>query len=89
MQQYNGFSDEDNQILLVEICAWIDKNIETNIGWGVLSEASELNHKELQILFERYLQTSPMTYIRKRKEEGKNQLPSFTITPKCLSKNNG
>ena len=89
MQQYNGFSDEDNQILLVEICAWIDKNIETNIVWGVLSEASELNHKELQILFERYLQTSPMTYIRKRKEEGKNQLPSFTITPKFLSKNNG
>jgi transcriptional regulator GlxA family with amidase domain len=89
MQQYNGFSDEDNQILLVEICAWIDKNIETNIGWGVLSEASELNHKELQILFEKYLQTSPMTYIRKRKEEGKNQLPSFTITPKFLSKNNG
>ena len=87
MQQYNGFSDEDNQILLVEICAWIDKNIETNIGWGVLSEASELNHKELQILFEKYLQTSPMTYIRKRKEEGKNQLPSFIITPKFLSKN--
>jgi len=40
MEQYNGYSDEDNKKLLVEICAWIDKNIETNIGWGVLSEAS-------------------------------------------------
>ena len=31
MEQYNGYSDEDNKKLLVEICAWIDKNIETNI----------------------------------------------------------
>ena len=86
MKKSNKLSDEDSKKLLDEICGWIDKNIETNIGLAMLCEASELNHKELLILFEKYLQTSPMTYIRKRKEESSKQKPKFTITPNFLSK---
>ena len=66
-------SDEENKKQLAEIGAWIDKTIETNIGWKELCDASNLSHKELQVLFDKYMQTSPMTYIRKRKEEGKKQ----------------
>ena len=87
MKKINKLSDVDNQKILSEICVWIDENIEKNIGWNALCDASQLNHKELLFLFDKYLQTSPMTYIRKRKEEGKNQSPSFTITPQFLSKN--
>ena len=79
-------SDEENKKLLAEIGAWIDKNIENNIGWKELCDASNLSHKELQVLFDKYMQTSPMTYIRKRKEEGKKQKPLFTITPNFLAK---
>ena len=86
MKKFNKLSDDDNKKLLDEICVWIDKNIETNIGWTELCKVSELNHKELQILFDKYQQTSPMTYIRKRKEEGRKQKPSFIVTPNFLSK---
>ena len=86
MKIFNKLSEDDKKKLFADICAWIDKNIETNIGWTELCEASELNHKELQILFDKYQQTSPMTYIRKRKAEGRKQKPSFIVTPNFLSK---
>ena len=86
MKKFNKLSDEDNKKLLDEICAWIDNNIETNIGWTELCKASELNHKELQILFDEYQHTSPMTYIRKRREESRKQKPSFIVTHNFLSK---
>ena len=86
MKKFNKLSDDDKKKLFADICAWIDNNIETKIGWTELCKASELNHKELQILFDKYQQTSPMTYIRKRKAEGRKQKPSFIVTPNFLSK---
>jgi len=86
MKKSNKLSDEVSRKLLDEICVWIDKNIETDIGWAALCEASELNHKQLQSLFDKYMQTTPMTYVRMRKEESKKQKPNFTITPNFLSK---
>jgi hypothetical protein len=47
---------------------------------------SKLNHKELQFLFEKYLQTSPMTYIRKQKEQSKKIHPVYTITENFKAK---
>jgi len=82
----NNLVDEDNKKLLSEVCAWIEKNIDTNIGWEALCLESELSHKELQFLFEKYLQTTPMMYIRKQREEIKKQIPKFTITQDFLSK---
>ena len=86
MKKFNKLSDEDNKMLLAEVCVWIDKNIETDIGWAALCEASELNHKQLQYLFDKHMQTTPMTYVRMRKQESKKQKPNFTITPNFLSK---
>ena len=86
MKKFNKLSDDDKKKLFADICAWIDNNIETNIGWIELCKASELNHKELQILFDKHQQTSPMTYIRKRREESRKQKPSFIVTPNFLSK---
>ena len=86
MKKFNKLSDEDNKMLLAEVCVWIDKNIETNIGWEVLCDVSKLNHKELQFLFEKYLQTSPMTYIRKQKEQSKKIHPVYIITENFKAK---
>ena len=86
MKKFNKLSDEDNKMLLAEVCVWIDKNIETNIGWEVLCDVSKLNYKELQFLFEKYLQTSPMTYIRKQKEQSKKIHPVYTITENFKAK---
>jgi AraC-like DNA-binding protein len=86
MKKFNKLSDEDNKMLLAEVCVWIDKNIETNIGWEVLCDVRKLNHKELQFLFEKYLQTSPMTYIRKQKEQSKKIHPVYTITENFKAK---
>ena len=87
MKKINKLTDVDNQKILSEICVWIDENIEKNIGWNALCDASQLNHKELLFLFDKYLQTSPMTYIRKRRAETSKQKPQFTVTPNFLSKN--
>jgi AraC-like DNA-binding protein len=87
MKKSNKLSDEDSKKLLDEICVWIDENIEKNIGWEAICDASQLNHKELLFLFDKYKQTSPMTYIRKRRTETSKQKPQFTVTPNFLSKN--
>ena len=68
-RKFNPLAEADNQKLLAELCIWIEKNIETNIGWKELTTASGLQHSELQFLFSKYKQTTPMTYIRKQREE--------------------
>ena len=69
--KFNPLADADNEKLLAELCFWIEKNIDSNIGWEELSSISKLTHTELQFLFDKYKQTTPMTYIRKQKEENK------------------
>jgi hypothetical protein len=67
--KFNPLVDADNEKLLAELCLWIEKNIDSNIGWKELSSISKLTHTELQFLFDKYKQTTPMTYIRKQKED--------------------
>ena len=76
----------DNQKLLAELCIWIEKNIATEIGWKELTTVSGSTHSDLQFLFGKYKQTTPMTYIRKQREETKKVKPNFTMTENFLAK---
>ena len=86
ISKVNPVAEADNQKLLAELCSWIEKNIETNIGWKELSTASGLTHSDLQFLFDKYKQTTPMTYIRKQREDSKKVKPNFLATPNFLAK---
>ena len=84
-RKFNPNAEADNQKLLAELCIWIEKNIETNIGWKELTTVSGSTHSELQFLFGKYKQTTPMTYIRKQREESKKTKPNFIVTPNFLA----
>ena len=85
-RKFNPFADTDNQKMLAELCIWIEKNIETNIGWKELTSESGLTHSELQFLFGKYKQTTPMTYIRKQREETQKVKPNFNVKENFLAK---
>ena len=67
----NQFVESPNKGLLDELCFWIDNNLNNEIGWAELVSESKLTHSELQFLFSKHLKTTPMTYIRSRREESK------------------
>jgi AraC-like DNA-binding protein len=54
---------------LLTLCDWIDRHIDRQIGWTELSEFSGADHMELQAAFTKYKSTTPMTWIRKRRQE--------------------
>ena len=84
--QFSTLAEADNQKKLDELCIWIEKNIETNIGWKELTTASELTNSELQFLFGKYKQTTPMTYIRKQREDSKKVKLNFLAILNFLAK---
>jgi methylphosphotriester-DNA--protein-cysteine methyltransferase len=51
-----------------DLCLWIDDHLGEPIGWQQLFAQSELDYQKLQILFYRYKNTTPMTWIRRRRE---------------------
>ena len=85
-RKINPNAEADNQKLLAEICVWIEKNIEADIGWKELTTVSGITHSELQFIFGKYKQTTPMTYIRKQKEESKKAKPNFILTDNFFAK---
>lgn len=52
-----------------ELCVWIDDHIQEQIGWSELMLASGLDHLSIQSSFAKYKSTTPMTWIRKRRED--------------------
>ena len=66
---FNPFAEASNKHLLDELCIYISNNTHNNIGWTELVAQSNLSHTQLQYLFNKHLQTTPMTYIRKQREE--------------------
>jgi transcriptional regulator GlxA family with amidase domain len=86
MKKISSIADSENKALLAEICNWIDKNTSPNIDWTELIETTGLSHKELQFLFDKYLNTTPMTYIRERRKEKNKVKPNFIITPNFIAK---
>ena len=79
----NSLADTINKELLDDLCIYIKSNINSRIGWAELIARSTLNHKDLQYCFEKYMQTTPMTYIRKLREDNKKAtyLDKTRITP--------
>ena len=83
-----------NQRKLKKLCEWIDLNIDKPIGWAELAERSGMDHMELQRQFSTYLKTSPMQWIRFRRNElqqiamaqtqlSNHQLPASLIQKTC------
>jgi methylphosphotriester-DNA--protein-cysteine methyltransferase len=55
-----------------QLCAWIDDHIQEQIGWSELMHESGFDHLSIQSSFAKYKATTPMTYIRKRREDFKS-----------------
>jgi len=68
-ETFNPFNEASNKLLLDELCIFISNNLERNIGWTELVAQSKLSHTQLQFLFNKHLQTTPMTYIRRQRED--------------------
>lgn len=51
------------------MCAWIDLHLDEEIGWDRLMRISGVSAPVLQRLFQRHLKTTPMMYIRTRRQE--------------------
>jgi AraC-like DNA-binding protein len=66
---FNPYADTRYKQLLDELCIYISNNTHKNIGWTELVAQSKLSHTQLQFLFNKHLHTTPMTYIRKQREE--------------------
>jgi len=71
VDKLNRLGDVENLKLLDELCLWIDKNLDSSISINDLVEQTKLSNKDLQYLFEKYKQTTPMTYIRMKRESHK------------------
>jgi AraC-like DNA-binding protein len=71
-EAFNPFAEANNKHLLDELCMYISNNLDSNnIGWTELVAQSNLSHTQLQFLFNKHLQTTPMTYILKLREDSK------------------
>ena len=53
---------------LAALLHWIDQHLWEPLGWPELMKASGLGHPELLALFNKHLDTTPMTWIRKRRQ---------------------
>jgi len=84
-RKLNPLAEADNLKLFAEICIWIDENIGADIGWKEISSRSDLSHSDLQFLFGKCKHTTPMTYIRQRREESKKAKPIFTMQHSFLA----
>ena len=62
----------DHRQTFDELCTWIEAHLAEPIGWQELMEQSGLDHQTLNALFFKFLSTTPMAWIRKRRE---HQLP--------------
>ena len=63
---------------LENLCQWIDEHLSQPIGWQELMAQSHLDHQTIHALFFKYESTTPMTWIRRRREAKsmiKSELP--------------
>ena len=62
-------STQTNFKSIDDLCSWIDAHIDEQINWIDLMSVSGLDHLTLQAEFSKHKLMTPMTWIRKRKEE--------------------
>ena len=75
-KKFNPLDEADNKKYLDELCVWIGENLDTPLGLNELITRTSLSSTDLQYLFEKYKQTTPMTYIRRTRESNKKYLIS-------------
>ena len=84
-KKINRLADIDNIKLIDELCLWIDNNLDSVLGLNELVEKTMLSNTDIQYLFEKYKQITPMTYIRKKREQRDSRekylISSERITP--------
>lgn len=51
-----------------ELCAWIEARLDGPLGWQELMQQSGLDHQTLKALFFKHASTTPMVWIRRRRE---------------------
>lgn len=61
-----------SKVQFEELCEWIDAHIHEQIGWSHLMQESGFDHLAIQTSFAKYKATTPMTWIRKRREDFKS-----------------
>lgn len=60
----------DHRQTFDELCTWIEAHLDEPIGWQELMAQSGLDHQTLNALFFKFLSTTPMAWIRKRRGIG-------------------
>jgi hypothetical protein len=68
-KQFTHESTQINTTSIDDLCSWIDGHIDQQINWVDLMSVSGLDHLTLQAEFSKHKFMTPMTWIRKRKEE--------------------
>jgi methylphosphotriester-DNA--protein-cysteine methyltransferase len=69
IKQFPHESTESNLKSIDDLCLWIDAHIDQQINWTDLMTVSGLDHLTLQAEFSKFKLMTPMTWIRKRKEQ--------------------
>ena len=54
---------------VAQLCHWIDAHIHEVIGWDDLTRQSGMDHKLIMASFNKHMATTPMTWIRQRREQ--------------------
>jgi len=52
------------------LCLWIDAHNGEPVGWQELMTESGLDHQTINALFRKYKSTTPMAWIRSKREAG-------------------
>ena len=60
----------DHRQTFDELCTWIEAHLDEPLGWQELMNQSGLDHQTLNALFFKFLSTTPMAWIRKRRGIG-------------------
>jgi transcriptional regulator GlxA family with amidase domain len=59
---------EEQKLAFERLCAWIEAHLDEPIGWQELMRESGLEFQTIHQLFFKYASSSPMTWIRRRRE---------------------
>lgn len=66
------------------LCEWIDTQLDAPLGWQELMRQSGLDHQTINALFFKYASTTPMTWIRRRRES-RATVPRSVAVPATLA----
>ena len=73
-----------NENRIKMLCQWIQANGGKSLAWIDLTTQSGFSHKELITLFQAYVKTTPMAFVRKVQSTAQpsdTQQASFTFNP--------